>query len=61
MIAKDKQPAKDSSNSTENIDYSSHDIIVAAIRNLLQLGHLEFKVAHSSSPRRHTRVIQGGH
>lgn len=60
-IAKDKHSIKDSPNSTENIDYSSHDIIVAVIRNLLQLGHLKPEAAHSSSPKCRTGVEQGDH
>jgi len=53
--AEDK-PTKDSPNSTENISYSSHDIIVAVSHNFLLQAHLEQQVAHSSSPMHHTKV-----
>jgi hypothetical protein len=46
-------PTKGSFNSTENISYSSHDIIIAVIHNLLLLGRLEQVAAHSSIPRHH--------
>ena len=55
------KPTKGNFNSTENISYSSHDIIVAVIHNLLLLGRLELVVAHSSIPRHHIMAMQDDH
>jgi hypothetical protein len=44
-------------NSTENISYSSHDIIVAVIHNLLLLGRLKLEAAHNSIPRHHIMIM----
>ena len=51
------RPTKGNFNSTENISYSSHDIIVAVIHNLLLQGHLELVVARSSIPRHHIMAM----
>lgn len=50
-------PTKGNFNSTENISYSSHDIIVAVIHNLLLLGRLKLEAAHNSIPRHHIMVM----
>lgn len=54
-------PTKGNFNSTENISYSSHDIIVAVIHNLLLQGRLELEAARSSIPTHHIRVKQDDH
>ena len=51
------RPTKGNFNSTENISYSSHDIIVAVIHNLLLQGRLELVAARSSIPRHHIMAM----
>ena len=50
------RPIKGSFNSTENISYSSHDIIVAVIHNLLLSGRLRLEATHNSIPKHHIKV-----